>query len=424
MSTRAALLGPPGVTYRVEPSVMEPDPSPLARWSALRTPAADAGLAVLTFVIGVLGFSDGHRGGPPGGELGRPPGELAVVLLAVAAALLLARRTRLLGVWAATSALTAGMLVQGGTQANLAAPMLVALYTVGRSARLWTTAICALASGVLYAVALAVNQGGWLDDHGDADALPVLALIGAAAAIGVAVRGQRDALDAARGRARQAELTREEEAVRRVTDERLRIARDLHDVVAHHISVINVQAGVARHLMDSSPEQARTALTAVRDASKTVLTEMTAVVGLLRTDDGSRPAEPAPGLHRLPALVDSLRAAGLDLTWRTTGPVRELPPIADLAAYRVVQESLTNALKHGTGTAELQLHHTAAEVVIEVRNPIPDPATGSPAGRTSSGHGLIGMRERLEAAAGRFESGPDSMGGTWVLRAVVPRSAR
>jgi signal transduction histidine kinase len=342
-----------------------------------------------------------------------------VVLLALSAAALVARRVSPVGVWAAVCALTVGMVLAGAVDPTTAAPLLVALYTVGRLEGLRTTSACVLASAASYAVALAVSQGTWLDERGDSPALPVLALAGAAAAVGVAVRGQHDALEAARARARQAELTREEEAVRRVTDERVRIARELHDVLAHHISVINVQAGVARHLLDTRPDQARTALTAVRDASKTVLTEMAAVLGLLRTEDGAGPAEPAPGLHRLPALVDSLRSAGLDVTWRTTGEARILSPIAELAAYRVVQESLTNALKYGTGTAQLLVGHDPQEVVVEVRNPVADPSSSGPAG----GHGLIGMRERVDAVAGRLTAGPDSAGG-WSVRAVIPRDPR
>src|SRR5207245_5741761 len=131
-------------------------------------------------------------------------------------------------------------------------------------------------------------------ERGDVPGLEVLAWAGAAAAVGVAVRMQRAALESAQARAQQAEQSREEEAERRVTDERVRIARELHDVVAHHISVINVQAGVARHLMDSSPEQARTALGLVREASKTVLAEMSSVVGLLRTSEENAPVEPSP----------------------------------------------------------------------------------------------------------------------------------
>ena len=294
--------------------------------------------------------------------------------------------------------------------------MLVALYTVGRWLPIRRTVIATSATAVAYAVAMALAMGSWLDDRGDLPALATVAVSGAAAAVGVAVRSQRAALAAAQDRAHQAELTREEEAERRVTDERLRIARELHDVVAHHISVINVQAGVARHLMDADPGQARTALGLVREASKTVLSEMSAVVGLLRTQDEDAPTEPAPGLSRVPALVESVRRAGLELSWTSTGDPHPLPPICDLTAYRVVQESLTNAVKYGTGSADLVIDHRPEAVTIEVRNPVDPTRTASP----GAGHGLIGMRERVEAVSGLLVTGPDGAGG-FTVHAEVPR---
>jgi signal transduction histidine kinase len=237
----------------------------------------------------------------------------------------------------------------------------------------------------------------------------------AGGATGAGLRVYQDHWWAWEQRAEAALATREIEATRRVGEERLRIARDLHDVVAHHISVVNVQAGVARHLMDTHPEQARSALGLVRDASKTVLTELSAVLGLLRAEDGTSPAEPAPGLSRLPALVESVRGAGLDLELQCTGQSYELAPVNDLTAYRVVQESLTNALKYGSGRARLLVDHAPEGVTIDVVNPL---APDRPA--TSGGHGLIGMRERLDGVHGWLTAGPDGA-GSWVLRAGIPR---
>jgi signal transduction histidine kinase len=237
--------------------------------------------------------------------------------------------------------------------------------------------------------------------------------------VGVAVRSQRAAVEAAEARARQAEATREEEAERRVTDERLRIARELHDVVAHHISVVNVQAGVARHLLESQPEQARNALTLVREASRTVLSEMSTVLGLLRTGEDETPMAPAPGLDGAGALVESMRRAGLEVVERTEGEPYGLPEIADLTAFRVVQESLTNALKHGTGTAQLVRDYSATAVVLEIRNPVRGAAPPSVGG----GHGLVGMRERVTAMGGRFTAGPEP-DGWFTVRAEIPREGR
>jgi signal transduction histidine kinase len=293
---------------------------------------------------------------------------------------------------------------------------MVTLYTVGTRAPLRTTVLTTLVTAAVYGTTITAVDGVFGDRT-----VTLMAIFGAAAAVGVAVRSQREAVEAAEARARQAEATREEEAERRVTDERLRIARELHDVVAHHISVINVQAGVARHLLDQQPEQARNALTLVREASRTVLAEMSTVLGLLRTGEDEHPTEPAPGLDRVGDLVDSMRRAGLAVTSRTEGQPYRLPQIADLTAYRVVQESLTNALKHGAGTAELTVDHQPSAVVIEVRNPARTDTAPSPSpGRV--GHGLVGMRERVASVDGQFAAGPDP-DGSFTVRVEIPRSA-
>jgi signal transduction histidine kinase len=382
----------------------------LRQWTAAHPRLVDTALAVAVFVLAVPGHSHGPRGG------GSPPDVGTLVLLAGAATALVFRRNRPLGVLAVTVLAGAAAVLHGGGGPTLALPAFLALYTVGSRAPLRSAVLATAASTVALAVAMAVRDGSWLDEHGDSPALSILAFSGAAAAVGVAVRNQRAALEAAEARAAQAELTREEEAERRVTDERLRIARELHDIVAHHISVINVQAGVARHLLDTRPEQARLALGLVRDASKTVLSEMSAVVGLLRTEDDGAPAEPAPGLARVGSLVASVRRAGLDLTCTFTGAPYELSPISDLTAYRAVQESLTNAVKYGSGTADLLIDHAPEGVRIEVRNPVGNTTPVTP----GAGHGLIGMRERVEAVRGRLAAGPDPDGGFTVC-AEIPR---
>jgi signal transduction histidine kinase len=292
-------------------------------------------------------------------------------------------------------------------------PSYVALYTVGVRMPLRTTVGVTAASAAAYALTLTLTEGDFSDRT-----LSLLAFAGAAAAVGIAVRSQRAAVEAAEARAAQAEATREEEAERRVTDERLRIARELHDVVAHHISVINVQSGVARHLLESQPDQARTALGLVREASRTVLSEMSTVLGLLRTGEDEHPTTSAPGLAQVPAVIRTMEQAGLHTTWRTTGDAVDLADLADLTAYRVVQEALTNALKHGTGSAELLVSHRPETVLIEVRNPVvPD---GPPT--TTGGHGLVGMRERVTSLAGSFSAAP-APDGTFVVRVEIPRAS-
>lgn len=198
---------------------------------------------------------------------------------------------------------------------------------------------------------------------------------------------------------------------RRVDEERLRIARELHDVLAHSISVINVQAGVGLALLDTDPEQARTALTTIKAASKEALGEVRQVLDTLRTP-GDAPRAPAPGLDRLPELVEQAAAAGLAVEVAAEGTPRALPPGADLAAFRILQEALTNVVRHSSA-------HTARVGLIwqpralELRVDDEGPATGGAAG--GSGNGLVGMRERAAALGGTIEAGPRPGGGFRVV---------
>jgi signal transduction histidine kinase len=396
--------------------------SRLWRWQAGHPRAADAVLAVAVFAFCVAGpFARGghdHGAGPgPGRAVGADVGVdlLTTTLLAAAAGALVLRRSHPLLVWAVSLVLAGAAILHSGEPPTVLPLTMVALYTVGVLTPLRITLATTLVTTVVYAVVVTVVDGAFGDRS-----VTLLAVLAAAAAVGVAVRSQRLAVEAAEARARQAEVTREEEAVRRVTDERLRIAQELHDVLAHHISVINVQAGVARHLMDAQPDAARTALGLVRESSRTVLSEMTTVLGLLRTGEDEPATQPAPGLDRVADLVESMGRAGLRTTWVTTGNPAPLSELADLTAYRVVQESLTNALKHGTGTADLTLDHQGPALVVQVRNPVPaEPAP--PTGPPSGGHGLVGMRERVASVGGQLSTGP-TPGGTFTVRAEIPRS--
>jgi signal transduction histidine kinase len=389
----------------------------LRQWQAIHPRRSDALLALVVLAAALWAplSGGGHGGGRGDGPLsgrGVEVDVLTVVLVAAAAAALVLRRSHPLQVWAVTLVAAVALLVHAGEPLAGTVLLCTALYTVGTRCPVRTTVGATLVTAVVFAGAMTAVERVFSDQ-----ALSLLAFTAVAAAVGVAVRSQRAAVEAAEARARQAETTREEEAERRVTDERLRIARELHDVLAHHISVINVQAGVARHLLDTRPDEARTAIGLVRAASRTVLTEMSAVLGLLRSGDDETPVEPAPGLDQLPALVDGIRRAGLATTWRVEGAPSRLPEIADLAAYRIVQESLTNALRHGTGTAELVLSYTGSGVVIEVRNPRPADAPPS----EGAGHGLVGMRERVAAVGGRFAAGAEGADG-FVVRAEIPGS--
>ncbi|MGW1637963.1 sensor histidine kinase [Streptomyces lavendulae] len=208
-------------------------------------------------------------------------------------------------------------------------------------------------------------------------------------------------------------------ARRRADEERLRIARELHDVLAHSISVINVQAGVGLALLDTDPEQARTALTTIKAASKEALGEVRQVLDTLRAP-GAAPRAPAPGLDRLPELLEQAAAAGLTVTAATEGRPRTLPPGADLAAFRILQEALTNVVRHsGSRTARIRLAWRPDG--LELRVDDDGPATGDPAG--GSGNGLAGMRERAAALGGTIEAGPRPDGGFRVIARLPPTAA-
>ncbi|WP_405813573.1 sensor histidine kinase [Streptomyces sp. NBC_01390] len=249
----------------------------------------------------------------------------------------------------------------------------------------------------------------WLPPSGDEAAswgqeLVVAAWVVAIVAVAELVRVRREQWD--RERAERAQAVR-----RRADEERLRIARELHDVLAHSISVINVQAGVGLALLDSDPEQARTALTAIKGASKEALGEVRQVLDTLRTP-GDAPRAPAPGLNRLSELVEQAAAAGLTVEVRGAAP--KLPPGADLAAFRIVQEALTNVVRHsGSRHARVLVEVDEADGTLRLRVDDDGPATGADAG--GSGNGLAGMRERAVALGGTIEAGPRADGGFRVL---------
>ena len=214
---------------------------------------------------------------------------------------------------------------------------------------------------------------------------------------------------------------RREEALREASEERLRIARDLHDIVAHNISVINVQANTALHLMDRQPERARVALSTINEVSKQALVELRSVLGVLRDVDQEAPRAPAPGLAQLGALLERSRAAGLAVEVAEEGERRRLPADVDITAYRIVQESLTNSTRHsGGGRATLRLTYGQTDIVIEVD----DDGPAVRAGRTNgTGKGITGMTERAEAVGGTLQAGPRS-GGGFSVQARLPLNGR
>ncbi|MFE7841116.1 sensor histidine kinase [Streptomyces sp. NPDC057474] len=395
-------------------------------WLTAHPTALDAALALGVLVAMVGGaFVDPHA--DHGDKWGaRTPAALSIALMVSAAAVLVARRRAPMAVLAATSALTLAELVTGDPRAPVAMSAVVALYTVASTTdRPTTWRVGLLTMTVLTGTAMLAGPLPWYDQEN----LGIFAWTGMAATAGDAVRSRRAFVHAIRERAERAERTREEEARRRVAEERLRIARDLHDVVAHHIALVNVQAGVAAHVMDKRPDQAKEALAHVREASRSALGELRATVGLLRqSGDPEAPTEPAPGLVRLDELVGTFHSAGLAVEVARTDQGVTLPAAVDLAAYRVIQEALTNVQKHaGQGAkAEVSVVRVGPNMEITVL----DNGTG-PDGKDGDdgeaghggGHGLLGMRERVAALGGALTTGP-RYGGGFRVHAILPLKTR
>jgi len=216
---------------------------------------------------------------------------------------------------------------------------------------------------------------------------------------------------AARGRTEYQNRAREEEARHRVAEERMRIARELHDVAAHHLALANAQAGTVAHLIPADPGRAARMAAELSDTISSALRELKGTVGLLREDAGPQaPLEPAPGLAQLPALADSLGAAGLTVITTTTGMPRPLPPSVDLTAFRIIQEALTNVAKHAAvPQAHVRLAYTESMLNITVSN---DAGRGALAGPlVAPGYGLAGMRERAASVGGHLQAGHRAAGG-------------
>jgi signal transduction histidine kinase len=231
------------------------------------------------------------------------------------------------------------------------------------------------------------------------------------------VRRQRWA--ALQARAQRLEREREERARQAVTEERLRIARELHDVVAHAMSVIAVQAGVANHVIDRRPDLARQALTTVETHTRAALVEMRRLLGVLRqADEPAGGLSPSPGLADVPRLVEQFTEAGLQVETSVAGESGDLPDGVDLSAYRIVQEGLTNVLKHGGPVARLTIDRESGSVTVSITDDGGAHRTG-PHPHQAAGHGLIGMRERVAVFGGTLSAGPRPDGG-FHLTAKLP----
>ncbi|OLT11503.1 hypothetical protein BJF78_04935 [Pseudonocardia sp. CNS-139] len=362
-----------------------------------RRVAVDAALAVLVAVsVGVAAAADLDVP-----AVGAGPG--TYVFVVAFGALVLGRRRWPVAVLLASAGLLLLYYASGNPSVGLAVPVAVALYSAAEAGRTrW-------AAGVGLAL-LAVSTAMRLRE-GDPVGLLLGYELASQAGLMVAVVALGDAVRSRRREAAAAAAEREREAAARVEQERLRIARELHDVLAHTLSVVTLHGSLAAEALDDAPPDvpaARSAVAAVRDAAGGASRELRATVGLLRGGD------PVPGLDQLDGLVRASAAAGLDIRVEGADASAGVPAVVASTAYRIVQESLTNVLRHsGAGTATVRLDRGPAELTVRICDD--GGRSGAPRG---AGFGLAGMRERAALLGGRVEAGPGRDG--WVVEAVLP----
>ena len=368
---------------------------------------ADAVVAVAMTSGVVLGCLVVSRSGEQ-----RPLDSAGFALLVVTGAALTWRRSRPVpaAVVAGAACVAYYALLYPGIFA--AAPVLLAVYTVVSRGVRWAGVLIAVGFVLAFYLAIAVARGDYAVHDG---VLWQAGFLVTVVAIGQTVATHRAYLREVELRVAEGERTREEAALRRAGEERLWIAQELHDTLTHTISVMNVQAGVAAHLIDHDPGQVRIALAAIKEAGQEAMRELRGTLGVLRqadTDAG------VPGMEQFPRLVARAEGAGLRVAHEVVGRPRPLPDDADRAAYRIAQEALTNVLRHaGTADVTVCCSYDRDAFRLRVHN---DGAAGPPS-PGGTGMGLIGMRERAMAAGGRLTAGPLT-GGGFLVEVELPLS--
>ncbi|HWD43270.1 MAG TPA: sensor histidine kinase [Actinomycetota bacterium] len=358
----------------------------------------DVAVAALTGVA-QIGLTIGASRNQPSRE---PLDLLAYLLLAAGPVALLWRRRAPVWVLVAVTASNVLYFALGYPYGPAWLSLIVAIWTaVTAGARRAAWAIALLGLAAYFALAALLGRVHPATVPEIAAHLGWLLLVLVVAEVAMAGRQRRLA----------AERTRAEEARRRAGEERMRIARELHDVLAHNISLINVQAGVALHLMDEQPGQSRSALAAIKQASNDALGELRSVLDILRQGDEAPPRAPTPGLGQLDSLVAGAGATGLPVSAKVEGTPRPLPAGTDLAAFRIVQESLTNVTRHaGPASATVLVRYGTEDLTVQVDD---DGKGVGPNG--TGGRGIRGMRERVAALGGELTTGPRPGGGFRVL---------
>jgi signal transduction histidine kinase len=389
----------------------------------------DAGVAVVLFVLLALSFGASVRAGQ------RPVDAWAWVLGALLTApYAVHRRVPWVALAVALAALVAFSLMHYAPYPGLS--VFVLLFGITLHGRRRDSLVALGATAVAFVVALLAQPAGVV---AVSDVISTMLATAVAWLAGDNLRQRRLRWEAMEERARMLEREREDRDRAAVAAERLRIARELHDVVAHSMSVIAVQAGVGRHVIDTDVAAARNALGVIESTSRDALTEMRRMLGVLRQGDEAAARRPMPGLADVPTLVVETRRAGLGVTLDSTGAVRDLPAGVDLTAYRVVQEALTNVLKHGGPVAHVRIACSDDRVELEVTDegrPVSVGSGGSKGfggsagvggstgvgGSDPGGHGLLGMGERVALYGGSFEAMPRP-GGGFRVHASLPYAA-
>jgi signal transduction histidine kinase len=345
----------------------------------------------------------------------RLPNALLFVTMAATLPLMERRRFPLVVLGVTTAALVVARVVDSPEDDIGFGAVLVAVYSAGAYGavrrRSW---VFAVVFGTL-AVELARPFLPHLDEHGALLGLAFelvfnLSILGVFWAFGVTIRARRENERELVSRAAELERQREENARRAVFEERVRIARELHDVVAHHVSVMGIQAGAARRVMITQPDKAQDALTSIESASRHAVVELHKMLGFLRQEGDADDLAPQPTLRELDELVDQVAHARLRVELIVDGEPRSLPRTLEVSAYRLVQEALTNTLKHaGASSATVRLCYRPDALDVEIL----DDGRGGAAGIAArvGGHGLIGMRERVAIHGGRLRTGPRPEGG-------------
>ena len=343
----------------------------------------------------------------------RPVDAAAIALVAGSALILAARRRYPVPVLASVFAITLTYSVLGYLNGPIWLPLIIAYYTAVVCGHRLAAAITAVAGFAIFP---------WLDYLLGRGTAPSAVTMAAVAAWLLVVLGAGEAMRFRRERAAQAARIKAEEEQRHGSEQRLRIAQDLHDSLGHYLSLISVQSGVALNLNQQLPEQARAALAAVKQASKDALGELRSALDILRQDGESAPLSPAPGLARLGDLVAQASAPGLDVRAQTEGMPRPLPFGVEVAGYRIVQEALTNVTRHaGPATATVRLTYGEQDLTVQVDDDGRGPAARQ---RPASGNGIVGMRERVTALGGELYAGPRPGGGFRVQARLPLNRAR